>query len=521
MRFKLLIKNKFVSTILGTIALFFGIAFILPLGNMAVYITSNIHIHQNFVNMHYGLFINLIFMLANTFSASLGGYFENLIGFFKTIILGFAILFISNFFFILQKNIWLCYILTLILGIGAGISSSLLGKNIQLYVPDKKGAVAGAFGFGIMIIVAIFAFSGEKMINFDGETLSGKKTIYSPEVAERTYLYFLIGEFTLPIGFLFALLLLYEYKPEENEKNKDETKKIEESENKPDLEQQIINKDENEKEDKEKKEEENDAKMNSGLNKQKLKKVIKTFRFWRIVIISLFINITISYMVNTGSTFGAIIGIDGNALQFAGIIQTLATLVIGPVLGILVDKIGPLIILRIIAISTIIPGFLLAFWMENTVIFISCFVFYVLCIVGLMVSFSPFIMEVYGIQESVILGGFINGISKIGDVITTICPFSFSLICDEDNKECLKDKYRIMYLISSIGCTISALLLFFESLNKFVYDEIPSDSLNNGDQDIGISEKEKNRENNENEKEINYENKEQSTPEEVKENDEK
>jgi hypothetical protein len=103
MKFKLLIKNKFVSTILGTIALFFGIAFILPIGSMAVYITSNIHYHQKFVNMHYGLFINLIFMLANTFSASLGGYFENLIGFFKTIIIGFVILLITNFFSFYKK----------------------------------------------------------------------------------------------------------------------------------------------------------------------------------------------------------------------------------------------------------------------------------------------------------------------------------------------------------------------------------------------------------------------------------
>jgi len=43
-------------------------------------------------------------------------------------------------------------------------------------------------------------------------------------------------------------------------------------------------------------------------------------------------------MINTGRTFGALIGINGNALQFAGIIQMLFTLILGPLLGILVDK---------------------------------------------------------------------------------------------------------------------------------------------------------------------------------------
>ena len=104
MKFKLLIKNKFISSIIGTICIFFGISFILPLNNFAVYITSYIHYKDEFVTMHYGLFINLIFSFAQTFSHSLGGYLENLLGFFKTIMLGFAIAFVANFFFYFSKK---------------------------------------------------------------------------------------------------------------------------------------------------------------------------------------------------------------------------------------------------------------------------------------------------------------------------------------------------------------------------------------------------------------------------------
>ena len=196
-------------------------------------------------------------------------------------------------------------------------------------------------------------------------------------------------------------------------------------------------------------------------------------------------------MVNTGRTFGALIGINGNALQFAGIIQVFAVLILSPILGIVVDKKGPLLLLRILSISCILPGIILAFYMSYTVVFISCFVFYVLNIVVLAVSFGPFIMEVYGIQESVILGGIINGFSKFSDLITTVSAFVFSLDCEkvEKEKDCLKSRYSVMYLISAVCCGISAILLFFESQNKFEYEDILEENnieKNNTNDDLVI-----------------------------------
>ena len=443
---KLLIRNKFFSSVLGSFAVIFGFAFLLPLNTFSVYITSYINLKYEYITMHYGLFINLIFMFANTFSNSLGGYLENIIGFFPTIIVGFAILFVANLFFIFQQNIWLCYFLSMILGIGSGIANSLLGKNITLYVPEKKGLVSGILGFGIMIITATFALTGEKIINFEGYTLKEEEQLYPEYIAKNTYIYFLIGEICMPIGLIFALLLTYEYNPEENQQENSKTENNEEKlikdqqENSPSdsKEEKLVNTQENkpiELTDEEKK-------LNKEKSKKKVIKVVKTFRYWRISLISFLINIAISFMVNTGRTFGAIIGINGNALQFAGVLQTLFVLILGPILGILVDKKGGLIILRIISIS-------------------------------------PFIMEVYGIQESVILGGIMNGLSKFGDVITTVAAFAFSLVCetkdekgkDTSDKTCLKQKYAIMYFISGICCCLSSLLLFFETKDKFIYDD--------------------------------------------------
>ena len=336
----------------------------MPISNFSVYITSYIHLKHKYVTMHYGFFINLIYSFSNAISHTLGGYLENLIGFYKTIIVGFIITFIVNFGFIFQQDIWLCYCLTFVLGFGTGISTSLLTKNITLYLPDKKGIISGIFGFGVMIIAAIFSLSGEKLINFEGKTLEEEEIFYPERIAKNTYLYFLIGEFLIPIGLIFGLLLTYEYKPEEinNETLRDGENQI----NLEEKEKETDTKEEKKGETKEENEEEKQLKMK--ISKQKIKQVIKTIRYWRITFISFFLNISTSYMVTTGRTFGALIGINGTALQFSGIIQTIFVIIIGPILGILVDKKGPLLILRITTIVSIFPSIFLGFFMKYTII---------------------------------------------------------------------------------------------------------------------------------------------------------
>ena len=338
-----------------------------------------------------------------------------------------------------------------------------------------------------MILSVIFVLIGEKTITFKGVTLQEDEDFYDPEIAKRTYLYFLMGEFCIPIGLLFALLLIYEYKKEDNQDNnsnsisdsekKEGEQNIKNNEERKEEKDNEIKKEENEEENKEIENVQNNLQKDN--SKKKVKQVVKTFRYWRITLISFFINISISFMVNTGRTFGALIGINGQALQFAGAIQSLFILILSPLLGILVDKKGPLLLLRILAIASIIPGIFLTFFMSYTVVFISCFILYVLALVALSVSFGPFIMEVYGIQESVILGGIINGFSKFSDLITTVSAFGFSIDCEkaEKEKDCLKSRYAVMYFISAICCGISSILLFFENRNKFEYENIKEEPL--------------------------------------------
>ena len=612
-----IIKNKFKSTILGTIGIYFGFGYILPLSYLSVYITSYIHIKQNFVNMHYGYFLNLILTFAMTFSVSLGGLLENKLGYTFTTLLGTIIIFICNFFFFKIQNIWICYFLTLLLGVGAGITTSLLGKNLTLYHPRKKGIILSLFGMALILIAGLYLVIGEKIISPDGETLGDNEEVYKPETAERTYLYFMLGFFTIPIGDIIFLLFAHEYKkpaesdlniPNEEivnennindnenkeekkeqeekeikegkegegkpnldieeknekeinkenkgeekqnlEKNEEEKKEIDEvkeeekkqnlekkeeeiieinegneneekkpnlekkekdekeknegkereeevkqnpeikekeqieisEENKEEAKQNLEKKDEEQKiivegkeeEEKlitEKKEEEQnndnlDSEIEKLKRKKKIKQVIKTFRFWKIALASFLLSFPISFMMTTGRTFGALIGIKGAALQFLTMAQGAAIIIIGPIFGILSDKKGPLLILRISSIVSILPGVLLLFFIDNTVLYMISFVFIAIGLVSKMVSFNPFLMEIYGIRESVILGGIINGIGKVGEVITVVAAFVISFKYSGNE---IKTPYKIIFIVGSACSLLSLILLLFESKKKFEY----------------------------------------------------
>ena len=136
-----LIKNKFISTCIGTLGIDFGVSFILPISNFAVYLTSYIHEKQDFVTMHYGLFLNLIFMFSMSLGSSIGGFLELRLGFNLTTLIGVISVLVANIFMLNIQNIWFCYFLTLIMGAGVGLAKSLLGKNLTLYKLNKKGLI--------------------------------------------------------------------------------------------------------------------------------------------------------------------------------------------------------------------------------------------------------------------------------------------------------------------------------------------------------------------------------------------
>ena len=483
----ILIKNEFISAFIGAIGILFAISFILPLSALSVYITSYIHEKQSFVTMYYGLFFHLIFSFAMTFGMSIGGFLELKLGFCLTTLSGLLIILACNIVFLNAQNIWLCYVLTFLTSSGVGISNSLTGKNLAFFKPGRKGLLVSVLAAITTAFAAVFSITGEKLINPDGYTLGEKEEYYDYKYSSRTYIYFTIGFFTIPIGVTLFLLFIIEYKKgeskvsEERKEESETNKEIKEEKEKENEKPEIINENENEDitgENNEKEEDENELILSKSIQeinkKHKIRKVIKTFRFWRLSISLFLATFSFSFILGTGRTFGALIGINGSALQYLMICQSGAMIVVGPLLGFFVDKKGPLIFLRIATVILIIPGILLTFFTKNTIAFIVSFVVSVLGLVSSMVCIAPFMMDVYGIQESVILGGIMNVFAKIADVITTVVAFVISFFY---NKEEILVPYRIMYMVGSGCCVVSFILLMFEKRDKFDYGDEDKEDL--------------------------------------------
>ena len=497
-----LIKNEFISSFIGSFGILLGISFIFPLPALSVYITSYVHEKQKFVTMYYGLFFHLILSFAITFGMSIGGFLELKLGFYLTTLFGLLIILASNIIFLNAQNIWLCYVLTFLMASGAGISNSLTGKNLAFFKPNRKGLLISILGAITTLFAGVFSITGEKLINPVGYTLKQNEVYYDYQFSSRTYIYFTMGFFSIPIGVIIFLLFIIEYKKKESkasqekdeeteaiketkENEKEENVNVEENknENKENINvvenknenDEYINVEQNKNEDDEnnkKEEEENELIISKDIQeikkKQKIKIVIKTFRFWRLSLSLFLITFSFSFIIGTGRTFGALIGIEGNALQLLMLCQSGALIIIGPLLGFFVDKRGPLIFLRIATIVLIIPGILLTFFTKNSVIFIISFAISILGLVSSMVCIAPYIMDIYGIQESVILGGIMNVFARLADVIVTVVAFVISFFY---NKEEIIFPYRIMYIVGSCCCLVSFILLIFEKKDKFDYGD--------------------------------------------------
>ena len=174
------------------------------------------------------------------------------------------------------------------------------------------------------------------------------------------------------------------------------------------------------------------------------------------------------FMVNTGRIFGAIIGINATILQLMSIFQAFGIVLIGPILGYISDKKNPLVLLRIVTLICVLPGIILNLFLDNSFMFLLSVLLYIFGLVGNMVGSPPLIMEIYGIQESVILGSFLSTFAKVSEIITTTVAFFVSFIYQGNS---IRIPYKIIYVLSALFSYLSFYLLMVEEMDKQEYDD--------------------------------------------------
>ena len=315
-------RTKFILSFISSLLYLLGYSIIMESGNFSVYFISYIHYKQNWVDMQFGNMMRPIIVLFLSVFSPLSGIMENLVGPRLALLSSAVVIEISLLFFFLQRNLWIFYILSLLLGLGCGLSAQIFVKNCCLYYPKKKGFISACIMSLGALIGSSYTLLGEKIINPDREEVIDKDNnpYYSEEISERSKYFFLFGMLIMPIATVLSIFLFYKYDPNCEDENEAEDKvdnKVEDIKG-PLLEgskEEEIKNNVDKTPSKDKKEDEIlniSNSFNKSSLKQNIKKALKTFRFWRNILISGVMPFGILFIFATSRAYSSLLGVDGD-----------------------------------------------------------------------------------------------------------------------------------------------------------------------------------------------------------------
>jgi MFS family permease len=160
-------RTKFILSFISSIVYLLGYSIIMESGNFSVYFISYIHYKQEWVDMQFGNLMRPIIILFLSVFSPLSGIMENLVGPRLALLSSAIVIEIALIFFFIQRNLWIFYVLSLILGLGCGLSAQIVVKNCCLYYPKKKGFISACIMSLGALIGSSYTLLGEKIINPD------------------------------------------------------------------------------------------------------------------------------------------------------------------------------------------------------------------------------------------------------------------------------------------------------------------------------------------------------------------
>ena len=371
--------------------------------------------------------------------------------------------------------------ISLILGLGCGLSAQIVVKNCCLYYPKKKGFISACIMSLGALIGSSYTLLGEKIINPDREEVIDKKEnpYYNEEISERSKYFFLFGMLIMPIATSLSIFLFYKYDPScetENEAEDKVEKKVDDIKG-PLLEgtkEDEIKNNENKTSSSDKKENEK-VNISNSYNKstlqQNIKKALKAFRFWRNILISGVMPFGVLFIFATSRAYISLLQVSGDIVgTLAGTMNIIGS-TCNPIWAFCFDKFGFQKIMKIITIFIIIFDCYFIIFLNPTYPYVYVAGLYISCIFrgGVMACITPHVMQIYGLKYYLLLGGFLG-------LFNALCNFMIAMISAiisiwYHNSSELLLPYRIVCGIGVIFAIIGLVFVFQEDDTKFRFDD--------------------------------------------------
>lgn len=445
-------KTRFILSFIGGIIYHICSGCCLALGNFNVYLTSFIHYSNSSVDMQYGHLMIPLLAFSLSIFVPIGGILENKIGLHLSLIVSSSLLEIFIFIFINQKNIWHIYILIVLMGLSCGLGIAIPRKNCCFYYPEQKAFILSTMSSLTILIFGIISVVGEKVINPEKVILKKGEKFYPLEVSKNFILFYKYILRVIPIITIISLLLIKKYENDYNINNKN----YQSISDKKGLKEKINNNNEEEERFK--------NKENYSIN---VKAALFNIRIWKIASIASLSSFALGFSVNTFRVYGALISINGTFMQYSGGIGSIILCICTPIWGYINDNFDFTKIIKIICFSTCIQSLLLSIFLSNNITYIFCILFGCLISCGLMTSINPHIMQVYGIEYTLEIGGIVGICHGIVSGLGAIIAFIISKYYHTGEE--LQKPYKYLFFIGTIFCIISFYLAFYENNDKFIF----------------------------------------------------
>ena len=429
-------KKKFILSLISAILYQMGSTIVTTLGNFCVYFISYIHYEnpETKINMQYGNINGPIILLLLSSFSPLSGIIEKKLGPKLTLILSFFLVEICLISYYFQKNLWIFYVISILIGISSGLSAGVPIKNACKYYPMKKGVINSIIICIGGLISSLYSFIGEKLINPNKEQIIDKETnpFYPKDVANNANKFFLFSCIAFPSINFLSIILFYKFIPNKEENN-------------PTLVEKSVKE-----------------------NNTNTKEIMSTYRFWRNILIIGLMPFWANFLISTYRAYAPMIGVDKNLVSYLSVIINGLSALTGLIWAFIFDKFGFQIIIKIMSgICIILSIYFIIFIADKNFYFVGLLINTTISRVGMMSVINPHIMQIFEFRNYLIIGGFTRLFSQLSAFLAALTSVFLSLKFKTGND--LKIPYRI---VASVGCVFSCVgfvLSFQENDEKFIF----------------------------------------------------
>ena len=207
-------------------------------------------------------------------------------------------------------------------------------------------------------------------------------------------------------------------------------------------------------------------KPTSGKN---VKQVLKSFRFWRNIIITSFLPFYFSFINSSFRAYAVMIGVDQGILYYLGSVISLISCFFSPIWAALVDKFGFGPIIKIIGCICSGMSIYFYFFVDDKLFYIIGVIITFSVLVGLMASMTPHLMTIFGMRYFLVVGGFARLFNEASVFSAALTSIIISIYFK--NAKDLKIPYQIVIASGGVLSIIGLIFVFFENDEKFIYGD--------------------------------------------------